>query len=324
MARQTMEAWIPEEYGSDVITRIQQTSAVELFARREPMKTDTKHVPRMDSVDVAVVAKGDAYTEDSDVMDDVLLTAKKFGKVVRIAEEDLDDVPENVIGQKQTAWSTGYAKALDNASLAVTASATSATVPFLSVYAQVRAAGPNDDIDYQADDNYMTLSNAAIAGSASGSKALPYTAFSDLLGLVETGDFYDEGQEAIFAHPAFKKIWRNTMTDQGQPLLVPNGLTIANQGVSVQVDTLFGVPVKWTLGARTSAAMTKAPTGNPLAIIGPRNMLILGVRSGPESVVIDGRDGASALTDETLLKMRSRRGFNIGHPAAFGVLELVA
>jgi hypothetical protein len=45
------------------------------------------------------------------------------------------------------------------------------------------------------------------------------------------------------------------------------------------------------------------------------------VRSGPESVVIDGRDGASALTDETLLKLRARRGFQLVFPQAAAVLE---
>lgn len=322
MARQTMEAWIPEEYGSDVIARIVQTSAVELFARREPMKSDTKHVPRAGLVDVDLIPKGGTYTEDVDTMDEVLLSVSKFGKVIRMAEEDLDDVPEDVISQKQSDWSTGYAKTIDNASLAITA-ATGAGVPWNSVYKQVRTTDAG--AGYTADANYMTLSNAAIAGTAAGSKALPYTAFSNLLGIVETGDFYDEGDEVIMAHPSFKKIWRNTLTDQGQPLFVPNGAQVTDFGGGVaNVDTLFGVPVKWTLGARTSPARTSVPTGNPIAVIGPRRLMILGVRSGPEFVVIDGRGGASALTDETLLKARARRAFNIGTPGAFAVLELVA
>ena len=324
MARQTLEAWIPEEYGSNVITRIVRTSAVELFGRAEPMRSDTKHVPRNGAVDVDVIPKGGTYTEDQGTMDEVLLTARKLGRVVRLAEEDLADAPEDVIAQKQEDWGTGYALTFDNATLAVTAAENGTTVPFSSVYAQVRAAGPADDIAYAANANYMTLSNAAISGSGAGAKALPYTAFSNLLGLVESGQFYDENGMVIMAHPFFKKIWRNTMTDQGQPLMVANGFALASNGQEIRMDTLFGIPVKWTLGAKTSATKTRNPTGNPIAVIGPRNLLIVGKRSGPESVVIPGRDGASALTDETLLKMRARRGFNIGHPAAFAVLESVA
>jgi HK97 family phage major capsid protein len=317
VARQTLEAWIPEEYGSDVITRINQTSAVELFARREPMKSDTKHVPRSGSVDVDIIPKGSAYTEDQSSLDEVLLTATKFGKVIRIAEEDLDDAPEDIIGNRQTAWATGYAKTIDNASLAITAGV-GAGVPWNSVYKQVRTVDATTG--YTADANYRTLSNAAIAGTGAGAKATAYRAASGLLGLVETGDWYDEGDEVIMAHPAFKALLREAMTDQGQPIFLGNAVSING----VQTDTLFGLPVKWTLGARTSAARTANPTGNPLMIVGPRKLMILGVRSGPESVVIDGRGGASALTDETLLKMRARRGFNIGAPGAFGVLELVA
>jgi HK97 family phage major capsid protein len=315
MARQTMEAWIPEEYGSEVITKIQQTSAVELFARREPMKTDTKHVPRSGDVDVDIIPKGSPYTEDQGNLDEVLLTVTKFGKVVRMAEEDLEDVPEDVIADRQLNWASGYAKTIDNASLAITAGI-GAGVPWLSVYKQIRTADATTG--YVADANYRALSNATIAASAANGGQIAYRAASALLGLVEQGDWYDEGDEVIMAHPAFKALLREALSTTGQPIFAGNAVTING----TQTDTLFGLPVKWTLGARTSATRTKAPTGNPIMVVGPRKLMILGVRSGPESVVIDGRSGASALTDETLLKMRARRGFNIGTPAAFGVLEL--
>ena len=47
MSRNTMEAWIPEEWEtSRVVQSIQQISAVESLAARIPMSSDTKHVPR--------------------------------------------------------------------------------------------------------------------------------------------------------------------------------------------------------------------------------------------------------------------------------------
>ena len=50
---------------------------------------------------------------------------------------------------------------------------------------------------------------------------------------------------------------------------------------------------------------------------------MVGKRSGVESVVIDGRDGLSALTDETILKVRARRAFALGNVKAWAVLEVI-
>lgn len=310
MARQTVEAWIPEEEGSEVLQRISRQSAVEALARPEPMKSDTKTIPRSGGMDIDIIPKGTAYGEDQATMDTITLSVFKFGRAVRLAEEDLDDAPENIIADRQQAWADAYAVAIDNASLAVTANTVGAGVPFRSIYAQVR----NNDATtgYTANTNYVSLSAAAMAATGAGAKALAYVKFSDLLGKVETGDFYSESDMVLIAHPAFKAIFRGTMTDNGTPLWVPGS------------NEVHGQTVQWTVGAKTSPTFTRKPAGNPIAIFGPRSLMRLGKRSGPESVVIDGRDGASALTDETILKMRARRAFNIGYPEAFAVLELVA
>ena len=67
--------------------------------------------------------------------------------------------------------------------------------------------------------------------------------------------------------------------------------------------------------------MSVTPTGNPLIIVGSRDALILGIRSGPESFIADGNVSVGFATDETKLKIRARRGFGISHPSAFAVLE---
>ncbi len=120
----------------------------------------------------------------------------------------------------------------------------------------------------------------------------------------------------VIAHPSFKGAFRGMVDDNGRPIFV--------EGQGNAGSTLFGYPVRWSTGARTSATATSRPTGNPLLIVGQRDALMLGVRSGPESVVIDGKDGASALTDETILKMRARRGFGVAYADAFAVLEVTA
>lgn len=300
MARNTLEAWIPEEYGSEVITRITQTSVVEAVASRINMSSDTRHVARSAGMDVGIVDKGGAYGEDTSTNDEVILYAKKFGKALRIAEEDINDALPDVIATKMRDWAVSYAKIIDNACLAVTAGVGTG-VPFQSLYNLLHTTDSN--VNYTADANITT---AATAGAPT------YDEFSATIGLVEVGDYYDPATMIAIAHPAFRKSLRGIKDLQGEPIFV--------KGLAGTPDTIFGVPIRWSLGARTSAAATSSPTGRPIMAFVSTDLMQLGIRSGPESVFIDGRDGLSALTDESILKMRARRGWAYGHPAGASIL----
>lgn len=302
MARNTLEAWIPEEYEtSRVIQGINQISAVEALASRITMGSDTKHVPRTAGMGVDVVAKGGAYGEDTSLNDEVLLTARKFGKAARIAEEDIDDSVANVIEAKMVGWGKSYAKMIDNASLAVSAAENGTTIPFTSLYQLLNTTDAT--LSYTGGDNITT---AASTGSPT------YAEFSTAIGDVEGGDYFDPGNMVAIAHPAFRKSLRGVVDGQSRPIFNENGAGTP--------DTIFGVPVRWSLGARLSATATSAPTGRPLMAFVNPELMLLGVRSGPESVFIDGRDGLSALTDESILKMRARRGWAYGHPNGAAIL----
>jgi HK97 family phage major capsid protein len=302
MARNTLEAWIPEEYEtSRVIQSINQLSAVEALASRIPMGSDTKHVPRTAGMGVDVVAKGGTYGEDVSLNDEVLLTARKFGKAVRIAEEDIDDSVANIINAKMMGWSKSYAKMIDNASLAVSAAENGTTIPFTSLYQLLNTTDAT--LGYTGGDNITTASSAG---------APTYAEFSTAIGDVESGDYFDPGNMVAIAHPAFRKSLRGVLDDQNRPIFM--------EGLSGTPDTIFSVPVRWSLGAKLSATATSAPTGRPIMAFVNPELLLLGVRSGPESVFIDGRDGLSALTDESILKMRARRGFAYGHPNGASIL----
>lgn len=304
MARNTYEDWIPEEWDGPIITRVNATSAVESLARRVPMATDTKHIPRSAGVGVATVAKGSAYSEDESANDDVLLTARKLGKVIRIADEDLNDVNYvSIIQSKQNDWATSYARFIDNATLGVTAAENGTTVPFTSVY---RALSQSN-----SDTSYTGNANITQTGGA-----LTYDDFSALLADVEEGDYFTEGDMVIIAHPAFRAGLRGIKDTAGNPVFV--------QGLAGTPDTVFGYPVRWSQGAKTHATATDSPSGNPLMIFGNRNYLYLGIRSGPESKQAGPDTGAAFLTDEALLKMRARRGFVVGHEKAFAILEITA
>lgn len=299
MARQDFDVWIPEEWDGPVITRVNQVSAVEAMARRVPMATDTKHTPRSGGMDVAVVAKGTAYSEDANSNDEILLTARKIGKVLRVADEDLNDVNYvSIIASKQQDWSTSYAKFIDNATLGVNAAANGTTVPFASLYYQ------------------LTQSNAATAYTGNANitaGAVSYDGLSSALGIFEQSDYFDESDALVIAHPIFKQSLRGIKDSQLRPIF--------QEGDAAGHDRLFGYPIRYSLGARVNTVASSNPTGNPLLIMGNRSFLVLGVRSGPESRTAGADTGAAFLTDEALLKMRARRGFNIGTEHAFSVFE---
>jgi HK97 family phage major capsid protein len=224
-------------------------------------------------------------------------------------EDDLADASMIVdtIAQRGADWAVSYATALDNACLGVTATENGTTSPFTSVYKAVRTSTTAEG--YTANDNYVNHAGAASAA---------YDDMSNALRLVEITDYWDANQALIIAHPAFRDVLRRTKDDNNMPIFVQG-----QGGDAGQPDTLFGVEIFWSRGAKTSAAVTPTPEGNPLLIfVGNRHLMKLGVRSGPESRLDVSR--AHDDTDDTAVKFRSRRGFKVGHTKAFSVLEKTA
>jgi HK97 family phage major capsid protein len=268
---------------------------------------DNKHIARSTGVGIDVTAKGAPYLEDTLVDDEIILTARKLTRAVRIAEEDIADLAGfiNTLEVKKLDWAGTYAKYLDNAVLGVSIAATGATAaPWTSIYRAVTTA--------DATTGYSA--NANLVQTAGTGADFTYDKISQAFGLLETSDYWDEGSLVCIAHPSVKASLRSIKDTAGIPIF---GTSATGQ------NTIFDVPVKWSLGARKVAAATPTPSGNPLIVIGNKDYMFLGKRSGPESVVIDGRDGASALTDETILKLRARRAFGLGYPQAVAVLERI-
>jgi hypothetical protein len=300
MARAVIDDWIPEETGGAVITAISQGSAVEDLARPEPMNTDVKHVPRQGSMTFGGgIGKGVAYSEDGSTADDVLLTARKLGIVVRLAEEDLADASsrEAILQGKQLEWARTHAIGFDNATLGVTAAENGTTIPFTSLYRALSQS--NSDTGYTGDANIIKTAGA--------------TTEDDILGAfdkVEASNYWSDADMVVIAHPFFRSVLRGLDTDVLSSRLTNGGLLDA--------------PIRWTTGAKTNATASASPSGNPLLIVGNRNFLIKGVRSNPEYFVIPANTGAAALTDEALLKMRIRRGFAVAHEKAFAIVEVTA
>lgn len=299
-----LDNWIPIEWDSEVIMRVNKTSAVEALGQRHPMNTLTKRVLRQAGYQVTA---GSTYTADSGALDYITLTAVRFMGQSVLDEDDLADASliVDTIAQRAADWAVSYATAFDNSCLGVTAAATGdSTAPFTSVYKAIRTT--NSATSYTADANYVN--------NSAGPSAY-YDDMSKTLKLVEAGDYWDGNNALIIAHPEFRDVLRRTKDNQGEPVFVQG------QGAdSGQPDRLFGVEIFWSRGAKTSPVMSSTPGGNPLLIfVGDRGLLKLGVRSGPESRVDVSR--AHDSVDDTAVKFRTRRGFQIGHEKGFAVLE---
>ena len=164
MAMHAFEPWIPEEWDGPVIQRVMQMSAVEAVGRPEPMTTATRHVPRSGGMGMDILGQGGTYTEDQSSDDAVLLVARKFGRAISLAEEDLQDSQNlvNILDVKRVDWATAYAKTIDNAAFGCTgAQNMAAGIPFTSCYNAVTTS--DSSIGYVANTNYI------LAGSSLGS-----------------------------------------------------------------------------------------------------------------------------------------------------------
>lgn len=322
-AAQDFTDWLPEEFGSSVIQKVTQNSAWEAYGQRVPMTTYLRSTPRDGGASAQAISKGGTYPEDSGANDDVLLTVQKFGDAFRIDEEDIADTLADVLSSKMNAWGTSVAKLYDNATMAVSASKASYTVPdgghmaFDSVYYQLTQNGTGTDSDYVANANI----NKVPASSAAGTLSYFYKALSATLGKIEQGDFYDEESLICVCHPFFKEALRETVDNQGHPIFQESSSGFPGGGQGGTNYMLFGHPLKLSHGMRLSAGATSAPTGDPLLMFASSKYMLNGVRSGPESVYIDGRNGLAALQDQSILKARMRRAAAPGTLKAFSVLQ---
>mgnify|MGYP006050800183 FL=1 len=162
----------------------------------------------------------------------------------------------------------------------------------------------------------VTLTNNGSVDGVTRS-AVTYANLSNVLKKVETGGWFDPSKLLVIAHPAFKDELRMVRDTNQRPILVESAS-------AATPDTIFGYTARWSRGAAKHVTASSAPTGNPLMVVVNRDLLRLGVRSGPESVFIDGRNGLGALTDESILKVRARRAFVLGMQHGAAILEATA
>ena len=259
------------------------------------MASRTKTVPRFVADAPEVVAEGAAIPEATATLDEIVLTARKYAKIFHVSEEDLNDNLVDVLTTYRREWASRWARKFDNACLGVSVAQDGTdTAPYTSLYRLIgMPASPT---------NLITTGGA-----------LSYEDLNNALGIVEDSSKFDAANTVWMAHPKMLKEIRG-MIKGNNDLVLPDPL-------AGTPGSLFGYPLVVSYGAAVSTAASSSPAGNPLLIVGNRQMLINGIRGGVESVV--SRD-AEFSKDGVLLKTRIRRGFAVADADAFAIVEKTA
>ena len=324
------ENLIPVEVSNEVIQKVATVSAMEALAPAETMTSDTKQIPRMGGFQVATVAKGAEYGFSTNTQDLVDLIARKIGGAAKVAEEDLVDTVtgEGTMRRIEQDAGTALAKTFDHACIGTTTAMNGTTSPFVSIYQAVTTTQSTPWGSYTANANRTQIPRLT-TGSAT-----PAATWQDgiiaWLADYEESDFYDEGETFVLASPMLKSIMRGIRDADGNPVFIPgSGGNSGNQSGSN--PSLFGYEnFRWTVGARTHATMTDAPTGNPLAVIGNRSALKRGLARTSAGMVPGNpgvqwqraANGIGFISDEAIMKAMMRRAFVVSVPQAVSVLEI--
>lgn len=323
------DGWLPVEYGDEAIQALAEDSAVEMLARQEPMAENTKTVPRFANFTVGNVAKGQQYVASVAYEDQIDLTAKKVGGFTRIAEEDLRDLVADPLAAKRVEAARALAKEFDNSCLGTTGAANTTTIKYTSVYRKVRFSQTDTDgfdaeFGYSDDDNYIAITPAELVAPTT-SATNGYDALSDLLSLVEDGEFND-GELAVIAHPSIRGKLRKIKDANGQPVMTQNGVDLRGN----PTYDFFGHAFAWSRGARTHAVNSQSPSGNPLVIVAVRRMLVKGNRALSPQIPAStfgvalqrSGQGPGFLSDEAYMKAAYRRAFVPATALGLAVLEV--
>lgn len=297
MASRNISTWIPIPLAGEVEGTVIQESVVGRVGRRRPMTSDSQEFPRLLG---SSVNGGTDLTENTYDGSKVTLYSYQFNGKDSLDEDEVEDSAANAFVAYSFEWLNQAMVAFDNSALGVTGARSSTATdkrPYTSVY---KAVITNDtDAAYTANTNL-------VQGAAT------YAKLSETFSKIESGRFWRDSDIVVIAHPSLRYSLRGLEDDQHRPIFIEAG------GVVVQ-DSLFGKPIEWSLGAKTSSSFDMTEAGNPLLIAVNRQYLVYGPRIEPQSRIIPASMNPSALTH--VMQHRMRRGAALTVPQAAAVFE---
>lgn len=307
--------WNPQPWGGKMSKRLRQESAVMGIAsgpggRLDIMKSGVETAPTEADFDVKAYGKLETIAKQNPVMGELTLRARKIEGMAEIAEEDLAEgrnYSVDIVAGLRDRGVTNTAVYFDNATLGTSGEATVGETNILRPYRSIYTAVRTD-----AAANYQTV---AVGGTAAAKR-------SAIKGVIEVAEQSDWASDLVVVAHEF---WKSDLRDL--PIDGSNGRPFWDEAA----NTVMGLPVRWTRGARLSGdTATSRPTGNPLLIVGPRSMFVAGrapFTTGspavPEAFLSDPTTGVGMSNDSAWFKLRTRWAFVTGVPAAFGLLERV-
>lgn len=319
-SRQDLDVLIPIETSQEVIQAVAKTSAIEQVAPPETMTSDTKEISRFGGFTVGTVAKGAEYAYSVNVPDNVEMVARKVGGAAKIAEEDLVDTitGEGTMRRYEQEAGSSLAKHFDHACIGVTAAQNGTTVKYQSIYNTLATTQETPWGQYVANTNIVQIERGDFTGTVAQDAVI------DFLAKYEESDFFDASETFVLASPLMRSIFRKVRDADGNPIFVP---PVTEGGH----PTIFGYSTaRETVGCRTHAVDTQAPTGNPLVVIGNRRAIRRGL-ARTSAGMVPGNPGvqwqrAAAgigfLSDEAIMKAMMRRAFVATVPQGLAILEL--
>lgn len=299
-----LDNWISPAVNQNVLVPVQE-SAFEKATWKVEMSTESEYVPIAAANSFKGYAAGQTIALNDTTEARVQLTLVDLCSADTIPAAKMNDSlgVEKTLVTKQSRMLFDLAVQLDNAGYATTAAANGGTVPFNSVYRQVKAATP---------------ANVVVTAGA-----LTFAHVSNAVATAENSDFAND--IVIVAHVSLKGKIRSITDGDGRFVFADGGL-VNNVG-----DTLFGYPVIWSRGLKTSAAISGAPTGNALLVVAPRQMIISGegnLPGVPDALpgfaVQDSANGVGFLSNSWTVKACVRRALVVADTASVGIVEITA
>lgn len=301
MATQDFSSWTPVEYDPTAVNISVQASALDRVARQMPMGSATKEIARLLGADVHL---GSDLTDDTNDGSTVTMYSTIYNGKKVVDEAEADDAFASVITEATFTWLNNMNITHDNAGLGVSGT---------------RSATPGDGRPFTSLLSAL-LNNDTEAGYTGGanvtSGAATYANLSTTLQKVEASVFAGNVNElVVIAHPSLRHSLRGIVDSQNRPIFL-------DANANVRQDTLFNLPVTWTLGAKETTSIATALTGTaavPLLFVANRSNLVNGTRMAPQARLIPASQNPDSLAH--IVQTVARKGFVCTVPQAAAVLR---